>query len=69
MKNLIISIAKSVLHLLVISSLCNIIYNLNGLNSLFNFNISYSQWVSIIVIIQLIFPINNSFNYKEKNDE
>ena len=67
MKKVIISIISTIAKLLILSLLCNIVYDLNNLTNVFGPKISYSQWVGIIVIINAIVP--NGITNTSKNDE
>jgi hypothetical protein len=67
MKKAIISIITAVAKLLLLSLICNFVYSTNELNKVFGPNISYSQWVAIIVIINSIVP-NGITNSSLKND-
>jgi sorbitol-specific phosphotransferase system component IIBC len=56
MKKAIISIVSATIKLLLLSLICNLVYDWNDLNKVFGPTISYSQWVGIIVIINSITP-------------
>jgi len=56
MKKAIISIVSAAIKLLLLSLICNLVYDWNDLNKVFGPTISYSQWVGIIVIINSITP-------------
>ena len=58
MKNIITSLLKTAIQLLVSSYLCHIIYIWNDLDNLFKLKIDYSQWVAIVVIVQTLIPVN-----------
>ena len=68
MKKIIISTISTVIKLLILSLLCNFVYDINELNKVFGPAISYSQWVAIIVIINSIVP-NGITNPSLKNDD
>lgn len=68
MKNIIFSIIFGTIALLILALVCDYIYKLNGLNQVFGKNISYSQWIGIVVIIKLL--TDPSLNYSSrKNDQ
>lgn len=58
MKNIITSLLKAAIQLLVSSYLCHIIYIWNDLDNLFKLKIEYFQWVAIVVIVQTLIPVN-----------
>jgi len=67
MKNAIILIVSTIIKLLLLSLVCNLVYDLNDLSKVFGKVISYSQWVGIIVIINAIVP--NGITNIPKNDK
>lgn len=68
MKKIIFSIIFGTIALLILALACDYIYKLNRLNQVFGKNISYSQWIGIVVIIKLL--IDPSLNYSSrKNDQ
>lgn len=68
MKNIILSVVFGTIALLILALVCDYIYKLNELNQVFGKNISYSQWIGIIVIIKLL--TDPSLNYSSrKNDQ
>jgi sorbitol-specific phosphotransferase system component IIBC len=68
MKKAIISIITSVAKLLLLSLVCNLVYEWNHLSKVFGPIISYSQWVGIVVIINALVP-NGIVNSKSSDDE
>lgn len=68
MKKSIISLILAAAKLLLLSLLCNLIYDWNDLAKVFGPTVSYAQWVGIVAISNLIF-VDNTIKPKEKNDE
>lgn len=68
MKAAIIAIITGAVKLLLLSLVCDLIYEWNDLSKVFGPPISYSQWVGIVVIINAIVP-NGIVNSNSKNDE
>jgi hypothetical protein len=68
MKKAIISIITAVAKLLLLSLVCNLVYEWNHLSKVFGPIISYSQWVGIVVIINALVP-NGIVNSKSSDDE
>ena len=68
MKKGIISIITAVVKLLLLSLICNLVYEWNNLSKVFGPIISYAQWVGIIVIINAIVP-NGIVNSKSTDDK
>jgi hypothetical protein len=68
MKKAIISIITSVAKLLLLSLVCNLVYEWNHLSKVFGPIISYSQWVGIVVIINALVP-NGIVNSKSSDDK
>ncbi|CAB4175603.1 hypothetical protein UFOVP1247_239 [uncultured Caudovirales phage] len=68
MKKAIISIITAVAKLLLLSLVCNLVYEWNHLSKVFGPTISYSQWVGIVVIINALVP-NGIVNSKSSDDK
>lgn len=68
MKKSIISLISAAAKLLLLSLLCNIIYDWNDLAKVFGPAISYPQWIGIVAIINLLF-LDNAVKPKTTNDE
>jgi hypothetical protein len=67
MKKSIILILSSAAKILLLSLICNLIYDWNNLAKVFGPAISYSQWVGIMAITNCIIP-THTLN-QSKNDE
>ena len=67
MKKAIILIVSTAIKLLILSLLCNLVYDWTNLNKVFGPTISYSQWVGIIVIINSFVP--NGITNSSKDDK
>ena len=68
MKKAIISIITQVIKLLLLSLICDLVYEWNDLSKVFGPAISYSQWVGIVVFINAIVP-NGIVNPKSTDDK
>ena len=68
MKKAFISLITGVSKLLLLSLLCDLVYEWNDLAKVFGPVISYSQWVGIIVIINTLVP-EGLIKSKTQNDE
>jgi hypothetical protein len=67
MKKTIIALLLGIAKLLILSLICNFVYDWNDLSKVFGSVISYSQWVGIIVISNSLVP--NGITNVPKNDE
>jgi hypothetical protein len=67
MKKTIIALLLGIAKLLILSLLCNFVYDWNDLSKVFGPVISYSQWVGIVVISNSLVP--NGITNVPKNDE
>jgi hypothetical protein len=67
-KKAIVSIIGTAIKLLVISLLCDFIYEWTSLDKVFRSVISYPQWVGIVTIVYSLTP-DSIVKPKEKNDE
>ena len=70
MKNIIKLITTSVLvivKLLLLSLLCYIVYEQSHLVKIFGSNISYSQWIAIVVIVNALVPVVPTVTTKSKS--
>jgi hypothetical protein len=68
MKKAIISTITAVAKLLLLSLLCDLVYEWNHLSKVFGPIISYSQWVGIVIIINSLVP-NGITNSESTNDK
>lgn len=68
MKKAFISLIIAVAKLLLLSLLCDLVYEWNDLAKVFGPVISYSQWVGIVVIINALVP-EGIVKSKTQNDE
>jgi hypothetical protein len=67
MKKTIIALLLGIAKLLILSLLCNFVYDWNDLSKVFGPVISYSQWVGIVIISNSLVP--NGITNVPKNDE
>jgi hypothetical protein len=67
MKKTIIALLLGAAKLLILSLICNFVYDWNDLSKVFGPVISYSQWVGIVIISNSLVP--NGITNVPKNDE
>jgi sorbitol-specific phosphotransferase system component IIBC len=67
MKKTIIALLLGSAKLLILSLICNFVYDWNDLSKVFGPVISYSQWVGIVIISNSLVP--NGITNVPKNDE
>jgi hypothetical protein len=67
MKKTIIALLLGIAKLLILSLICNFVYDWNDLSKVVGPVISYSQWVGIVIISNSLVP--NGITNVPKNDE
>jgi hypothetical protein len=69
MKKLLITSIRTLATLAVIALLCTYVYRWNNLDQIFGAEISFLQWVAIILIANVLFPAKDIFKHEEKKDD